>query len=281
MRKTAILLLLIVLFSTARTSVWAQVRYEDVVEKIHYTHPRRGMGSHDLYDARKELGPESAILRMYIWGDLGERFTKSFFTTTFPTLKSKYGDEMYFIYNHRAFLLMDKNVQAGMVGECAAQQGKFWDNIIPIVSNIENLGQLDYLQGVDNEKIRQCLADPYTKTVVHVSEEDGKYFGFNSVPTFVIQNTQNPQAYSLKISGAQDMAIFERAIAEAKDGDLTKKDLDTLEAKVANLEQDVKQTKEDVQTVKEKQNILVTEIEKIKELLQTILQRFSHLLGGQ
>lgn len=260
-------LLLISLLSVK--DAYAQVQYEDVVEKIHYTHPNRGIGSHDPYDAKKQFGSTAPILKVYIWGDLGERFTKKFFTEVFPSLKDKYSNEALFIYNHRAFLMQDKSVQAGMLGECTARQGKFWENVNPILDN-GDLGKLDYLKEVNIDQIKECLKDPYTKTVIEVSENDGKYFGFNGIPTTIVQNASKPLDYSVKVNGSQDLQIFERAFLEAKEGDLTKKELQDLKSEVSNLKEDVKQTQEDVKQTKQ-------EVQGLRALIETILKQIQAL----
>lgn len=261
----------------------AQMNYEEVVEKIRYTHPRligsEGETLNQTSGAKKEIGLQSPVLKVYIWADLGERFTKKFFDETFETLKNKYSQEALFIYNHRAFLMQDKSIRAGMIGECAAKQGQFWNNIDGIMKSLDNLESLDYLQNVNRGDIDKCLNDPYTKRIIEISEGDGKYLGFNGIPTVVIQNAVKPQQYSLKVSGAQDISIFERAFLEAKEGDLNKKELEEIKTKVKELQQDVQQTKEDVKEVKQEQSRLAQEIERLKGLIQSIIQRIQSLFG--
>lgn len=283
-RYLLILPLLLFTFLFLVQPVNAQVRYEDVVEKIRYTHPNRMIGpeggtANQPFDAKKEIGPQNPVLKVYIWADLGERFTKKFFDEAFESLKNKYSQEALFIYNHRAFLMQDTSVRAGMIGECTAKQGQFWTNINPIMNNVDNLDSLDYLQNVDRPEIEKCLKNPYTKSVIDISEEDGKYSGFNSIPTVVIQNIAKPQQYSIKVSGAQELSIFERAFLEAEEGDLNKKDLEEIKTKVTELQQDVQQTKEDVRQVKTEQSRLAQEIEKLKELIQSILEQIKSLFG--
>lgn len=278
MKKIFLCLIFLLLIVNVHT-IYAQVKYEDVVEKIHYTHPNRAMGSHDPFDARKEIGAQNSLLKVYIWGDLNEKYTQKFFKEIFEPLRSKYGQEALFIYNHRAFLMQDNSIRAGMIAECAAKQGQFWDNVLPIIDNSSNLETYGYLRGTNSQELESCLKDPYTRIVIETSENDGKYFGFNSIPTLVIQNTQNPQGYSIKISGTQDLAIFDRAFLEAKEGDLTKKDLTDLKSKVSSLEANVQQAQGQIKEVKEQQSVLAQQIGKINELLQRILQNFRTLLG--
>lgn len=243
MIKQTIFLSFFLIFSLFANSVQAQVPYENVVEKIHYTHINRGIGSRNPFDAKKEIGSPNPQLRIYIWADLGEPYTKKFFDVTFPILLSKYSNDVVFIYNHRTLFMQDKSVKAGMIGECAAEQRQFWPNINTITNNLDHLDDLTYLRDIDLEQIKKCLADPYTKSIVDISERDGQYFGFNGSPILVIQNVNNPQGYSIKVSGAQDISIFDQAIQEAKVGDLNKKDLEDVKSQVTQLRQDVAEVK--------------------------------------
>ncbi|EKD65149.1 MAG: hypothetical protein ACD_50C00175G0004 [uncultured bacterium] len=264
----------------------AQSDYSPFIEKIHYNHISRGIGPHDPYDAKKAIGSDNPTLIVYIWGDLNERYTKMFFDNIFETLKDKYSNEALFVYNHRAFLMQDRSIRAGMIGECVAQEGQFWNNIKGITNNLDNLDSLDYLENIDRGKIESCLNDPYTKTVIEVSENDGKFLGFNTIPTIVIKNIAKPQQYSIKVMGAQNISVFERAFLEAKEGDLSNTDLVEVKEKVTDLEQDVQktkedveETKEDVEEIKEEQSRLAQEIEKLRGLIQSIIEKIQNFFG--
>ena len=261
----------------------AQVSYEDVVEKIRYTHIGRlvGLSPSEMvqYDAKKEMGSINPILKVYIWGDLSTVFTKKFFDEIFPILKNKYSTEALFIYNHRAYLSQDISIKAGIIAECTAIQDQFWENISPITSHLDNLDSLDYLQSVDKTKIEECVKNPRIKSIIEESEADGKYLGFNAIPTIVIQNITKPQQYAIKVTGAQDISIFERAFIEARDGDLSKKELQEIKVTVTQLQQDTNQIKHDVKELKTNQSFLSQEIEKLKMLIDSILKQMKYFFN--
>lgn len=258
------------------SSAQAQVQYEDVVEKIHYTHPNMTTGGQP-FDAKKEIGSENPTLRVFIWADLGETFTKKFFDEAFEALEKKHSQDTQFIFVHRSFLMQNTSVRAGIIGECAAQQGQFWNNIRPITQNLNDLSNLGYLNNIDKTQMEKCIADPLTKNVITASEDSAKYVGINGIPTLIIQNVAKPQPYSVKVSGAQSLSIFERAFQEAKDGDLSKQEIEDLKTQMTVLKQNVQQTQMDVQEVKKEQSGIAQEIENLKKIVQSILDRLKSL----
>lgn len=269
---------LFVFLSIAVKPVNAQVRYEDVVEKIHYTDPQRRVGpDNHLLEAQKETGSSHPILKAYIFGDLNGPYTKKFFDDTFEKLVSTYSGTVLFIYKHSPFLGQDASVRAGMIGECTAAQGYFWDNIKPIMEHVSALDELDYLENVDQFKMQTCLDDPLTKNIVIASGDDAKLFGLNGNPIVVIQNAAKPEAYSIKVNGAQEYSIFERAFLEAEQGDLTKKQLEDLQIQVSALEQNVQQNKQDVKEVKTELSRLGIEFENLKQLVLSLFERLKQL----
>ncbi len=187
----------------------------DNFEKITYTDPNRQSNGHPL-NAPKVTGSENPKVKVHIFADLTERYTKQFFNTTFNTLKEKHGQDTQFIFHHYPFLGMENAIKAGMVGECAAKQGQFWTNIQGIMDNTDAIDSLDYLKSVKVEEIRKCLQDPEVKLAVTVGEEDAKYVGLNAVPSFIIQNAAHPEGLAIKILGAQDIGKFDRAIAQKR-----------------------------------------------------------------
>lgn len=187
----------------------------DNFEKVVYTDPNRQVNDSPL-NASKKIGADEPKVLVHIFADLTERYTKQFFNTTFNTLKEKHGHDTQFIFHHYPFLGMENAIKAGMVGECAAKQEQFWNNIQGIMDNTDAIDSLDYLKSVDLDKIKKCLQDPNVKLAVKVGEEDAKYTGLNGLPAFIIQNASHPEGLAIKILGAQDIGKFDRAIAQKR-----------------------------------------------------------------
>lgn len=275
MKRLFVLLLLLLVFVSLAPTIFAQVAYEDVVEKIHYTYPRGDVNGKS-HEPGKELGAAHPRVKVYIWADLHETYTRQFFQTTFDDLKQRYAKEALFIYVPRAFLDAPESIEVGMIAECTAKQDMFWPNLKVIATKADGLKNFDYLQGVDKEKLKLCLTDSSIKFRVTQGESDAKSLGFNAIPVIVIQNVATPGPYSIKITGAQPLFIFTRAFAEAKGETITP--TDDMKTRVDTIKNDTDQIKKDVQEVKQKQSLLSQELEQIKQILASIFKSIHGLL---
>ena len=259
--------------------VHAQVKYEDVVEKIHYAHPNRFINEKP-YDAVKQVGSKNPLINVYIWADLTDTYTQRFFKESFDTLKSKYGDKALFIYNHRTLFNTEKSIRAAIISECTAQQNNFWENITPIIDNSESLtslNKLDYLKNINKEQLQTCIDNPNTKSTVEISDQDGQYFGFNSVPLFIIQNASKPQEFSIKIIGAQDQEIWDKSFLEAEQGDLTNKKVEDLSNKVNVLEQKLEQSQQALNETQKKVSLLEGIVNNLQNTIKSITEKIQSL----
>ena len=277
MKKLISFLLLVFALTIFSNTVYAQVRYEDVIEKIHYTDgmsidPTTGR----TIEASREIGSSNPGLKVYIYGDFSETYTKRFFGDTFDYLKNKYPDAR-FLFRNAVFLGTDSGMQTGLIVTCLVRQSHFWDNLQNLI-NITDLSNPSF-NNIDKDQFGNCLKDKNTKNEVNIEDNLTKYYGFNSLPTIVVQNAAKAQDYSVKVSGAQSKDIFDRAFQEAKDGDLTKKDLEDIKTKVTNLQQDVEKTQQDVKEVKQQQSFLSEQLDQIKQIMDRIIKNLQSLLG--
>lgn len=279
MKYILALILFISVYVLFSDTAFAQVKYEDVIEKIHYTD---GM-SYEPTTGRpavvaKEIGSSSPVLKVYIYGDFSETYTKKFFSDTFDYLKNKYQDAR-FLFRNAVFMDIDEGMQVAATVNCLAEQNQFWDNINNLI-NTSDLNNPDF-KNIDKNKFDSCRNSKNTKLGINIENDLKKYYGFNSVPTLIIQNALKPQDYVVKVSGAQSTDIFDRAFLEAKEGDLTKRDLEEIKAKVNNLQQDVEKTKQTIQQVQQKQSFLEEQISVLKQLIDKIIKNFQSLFGAK
>ena len=268
MKNTVSIILLFLIFVSLSNTAHAQVRYEDVVEKIHYTdgmsyNPTTGQTA----VISKEIGPSNPSFKVFIYGDFSTTYTKRFFSETFDYLKNKYQDAK-FIFRNAVFLESDNGILTASMINCLAAQNNFWENIQNLIS-MTDLNNPNF-RNVEMNQFNDCIKNPYTKFGVNIEDNLAKYYGFNSIPTMIIQNTSKPQDYSVKITGAQSTDIFDRAFLESKEGDLTKKDLEEIKA-------DVKSLKQNVEKIEKRQNFLEEQIDQIKQAIDTIIKNIQAL----
>jgi len=123
---------------------------------------------------------------------------------------SIYGDQIKFIY--RDFPDTEKHSQAqraAEAGECAHEQGKFWEMhdkmfINHINLSVEALRQYAQEIGLDAQTFNQCLDEEKYKHEVLGDQADGFLLGVGATPTFFIDGQ--------KIEGVIPLEEFKQAI---------------------------------------------------------------------
>lgn len=209
--------------------------YNTVTQKIHYTDPNRTSGGQS-FEATKKIGAKNPILKFHIFADPTNNYTKKFFDDSYHPLINTYPD-IQFIYHHRTFLDLDKSIEAALIGECVADQNVFWENLPHILKNSENLGNLDYLQGVDITTLKTCISNPNTKQVIKIVDEDAKNAGINGIPSFIIEKANNdPDVFDILVNGAQSFEVFQVAIDETRGIDPKDAEIRRLQEENSKLE---------------------------------------------
>lgn len=166
-------------------------------------------------------GKESAKITIIEFSDFQCPFCERWYKETYPQIKKEYIDtgkaKLYFRHFPLDFHLAAMPAAVG--GECAQEQGKFWELHNKIFDNQEKLGtdvatsktQLKtWAQelGLDTASFNSCLDSEKYKNKVTEDVNDGKAAGVNGTPTFYINGTQ--------LVGAQPYEAFKAALDAVK-----------------------------------------------------------------
>ncbi len=125
-------------------------------------------------------------------------------------LLKNYGDKIFFVY--RDFPLESIHPQAvvgSLAGQCAAEQGKFWEMHDKIFDNQDQLSS-DSLKiwavqlGLNSLQFSACLDSAKYFDTVNQDLQDGIAAGVQATPTFFINGK--------KLEGALPLATFEQII---------------------------------------------------------------------
>jgi protein-disulfide isomerase len=138
-----------------------------------------------------QIGNKNAKVRIVEFGD----FQCPYCREAFPTVReiiSKYQDRIHFIY--RDFPVADQHpvaAKAAEAGQCANEQGKFWEFHDKIFINqgelsLDNLSVFASAAGLESEKFNQCLRSGKYASEVLQDLLDGKKLGVKGTPTFFI-----------------------------------------------------------------------------------------------
>lgn len=156
-------------------------------------------------------GPASAPITLVEFSD----FQCPFCQRVMPTLKqirAKYGDKVRVVW--KDFPLTQIHPQAfdaAMAGNCALEQGKFWEFHDRLFSNQQAL-QPEFLKryavdaGLDAGKFNACLDSSKYRQKVQSAIEEGTRFGVSSTPTVFINGRV--------VNGAQPFEAFASVIDE-------------------------------------------------------------------
>jgi hypothetical protein len=260
----SILLFLITVFLFATPTI-AHADFEQYIEKVHYNHINRTEGSQTL-ETKKETGNvNSPTINVYIWGTLSEKYTQKFYFEILPILKNNY-PQAKFTYLHRSFSFHEPTAtEIEKQVECTAEQNVFWQNIQLVSARKSN-----EIKTLNQTQFKNCLNKPANKALLETANEDGASLGINSIPTVIIENAINSEVYDVKITGAQELAVFEEGFSQV----LSSPQFQTtsVEKKIAELEERVASAESEVSILKSEQSFIQTQIDKLLILIESLLQ---------
>jgi protein-disulfide isomerase len=265
-QKLILFLVFVVVLLFSPTLIQAQTDYNLVTEKIHYDGPGETFYSDgSMFPPQIATGSNTPKTTIYIYGEIKNQYTQLFFKQIFSSLLNKYSATQ-FVYIHDPISIPygeDLNVYAKpeMLIECIAQQNQFWPNLELIVNNIKtnqgledvdskdytnyanylsNLNNAKYISGIDNDKLQKCLSNPITEGIMKADISDEERLGLSGQgPDFIIKNNSNPQAYAIKINGAQDISIFDQAIKEVQGDTPQTEEINNLQTQVTSQSQQI------------------------------------------
>ena len=164
-----------------------------------------------LSDTDPSLGNAKAPVTLVEFSD----FQCPFCLRVVPTMKqirATYGDKVRIVW--KDFPLTQIHPQAfkaGEAGQCAAEQGKFWEFHDRVFENqqamlLDDLKRYAASVGVDAARFNACLDTSKQAEVVRDGVAQGTRLGVNSTPTVFINGR--------RVSGAQPYEIFAAIIDE-------------------------------------------------------------------
>ena len=165
----------------------------------------------ELEDSDPSIGSPKAPVTIVEFSD----FQCPFCLRVAPTLKkirATYGDKVRIVW--KDFPLTQIHPQAfkaGEAGQCAAEQGKFWEYHDQLFGNQQALMPDDLKKyaaavGIDEARFNSCLDMSKQAEVVRDGVAQGNRLGINSTPTVFVNGR--------RVSGAQPYEVFAAAIDE-------------------------------------------------------------------
>jgi len=157
------------------------------------------------------LGDQNAPVTIIEFSDFECPFCGRFFSNTLPQLTREYIDTGKVKLVYRDFpLSFHPNAQkAAEAGECADDQGKFWEMHDKIFENQKAMSVVDLKSyaaslGLDTSEFNSCLDSGKHAKEIQKDISDGSKYGASGTPTFFING--------IKLVGAQPFSAFQQII---------------------------------------------------------------------
>ncbi len=160
------------------------------------------------------LGREGALVTIVEFADFGCPYSREA-SFTLRTLAAQYPDKVRFIY--RDFPIIELHPlaeKAAEAGECAHEQGKFWEYHDKLYQNQDSLDDASFdlfatSLNLDVPKFHQCLTSGKYASEVAQDIEDGLNADVRGTPTFFINGNL--------IAGSVPKDILEKVILTVND----------------------------------------------------------------
>ena len=159
------------------------------------------------------LGDNQAPITMIEFSDFECPYCALHSKETFPQIKREYIDtgKVKVVFKNFPLPSHRKAQKAAEAGECAFEQGKFWEYKEKLFENQENLSVKNLKQyardlGLDSKEFNQCLQSGRFEKEVKQDYQEGQEKSIKGTPTFFIN--------SEVLFGAQPFSEFQKIFEE-------------------------------------------------------------------
>ncbi len=156
-------------------------------------------------DAAPSIGPKAAPVTIIEYGDFGCPSCEYWYKTgALVKLRAKYGNKIRFIWRDYPVITL-LSPKAAEAGQCANEQGKFWEFHDAVYNNdgAINAGDLKAYAaaiGLDMNRFNDCVVSRRYRDRVNAEMDEAFDHGYNGAPFFLINNklligAQSPEAF--------------------------------------------------------------------------------------
>jgi protein-disulfide isomerase len=160
-------------------------------------------------DAAPSLGPVTAPVTIIIYSDFGCPACWAWHKLgVLDDLRAEYGDQVRFIWRDFPVITL-LSPKAAEAGQCAHEQGKFWEFHDLVYDNegaIEASDLKAYAAeiGLDMKQFNECVTSRRYRNRVNAEQHEGFQRGFRGTPAFMVNDQP--------LIGLQRLSVFEELI---------------------------------------------------------------------
>ncbi|MFA5926435.1 MAG: thioredoxin domain-containing protein [Parcubacteria group bacterium] len=143
-----------------------------------------------------QVGPEDAKVKVVLFSDFQCPYCKTF-EDTFNKAIAEYKDKVLFAYKYYPLDIHKQAMNAAVAGECANEQGKFWQMADKLYSsqtdwqNTEGTARFKAYAaslGVNAAQFNQCVDEDKPKDKIAADQEEAAGFGISGTPAFFVND---------------------------------------------------------------------------------------------
>ncbi len=159
------------------------------------------------------MGSATAKVEMIYFSDFECAFCVKFFKETLPEIEEKYINtgKVRLVFKNFPLSFHANAQKAAEAGECAKEQGKFWEMHDTMFSEgvsggVETLKEYAQEIGLSLQEFNECLDSGAMEGRVNSDIDEGKTLSVSGTPSFMINGAH--------LVGAQPFSTFEKIIEE-------------------------------------------------------------------
>ena len=140
-------------------------------------------------DAAPALGPKTAPVTIVEYGDFGCPSCWLWYATgVLNQLRAKYGDQIRFVWRDYAVITL-LSPDAAEAGQCANEQGKFWEFHDAVYDHQAVIGASDLQAyaaaiGLNRSQFNECVSSHRYRDRVIAEQTEAFTYGYNGAPFF-------------------------------------------------------------------------------------------------
>jgi protein-disulfide isomerase len=160
-------------------------------------------------EAAPSLGPETAPVTIIIYSDFGCPACWAWYKLgVLDDLRAEYGDQVRFIWRDFPVITL-LSPKAAEAGQCAHEQGKFWEFHDLVYDNEGTIEASDLKAyaaeiGLDMEQFNECVTSRRYRLRVNAEQHESFQRGFRGTPAFMVNDQP--------VVGLQRLSAFEDLI---------------------------------------------------------------------
>lgn len=161
-------------------------------------------------DSAPALGPENAPVTIVEYSDFGCPSCVFWYKLgVLDQLRQKYGDHIRFVWRDYPVITL-LSPDAAEAGQCANEQGKFWefhDAVFEHEGNIKASDLKAYATsiGLNMSQFNECVNSHRYQARVNAEQAEAFNYGYNGAPFFILND-------KWIIHGAQQLPVFTKVI---------------------------------------------------------------------